>query len=75
MFGEKYEKIPEGLQDGAGELMNIIFGYAKKILNEKGYVIEMAITPWALKNPFCLKHLKVSIYFKPSNHPQSTSSF
>jgi len=50
MFGEKYEKIPEGLQDGAGELMNIIL-VTQKILNEKGYVLKCPHSMGA-ENPF-----------------------
>jgi chemotaxis protein CheX len=37
MLGEKFDGISADIEDGAGELLNIIFGQAKKILNEKGY--------------------------------------
>lgn len=43
MFGETYSTITKDLEDGAGELLNIIFGHAKKILNEKGYAIQKAL--------------------------------
>lgn len=43
MFGEKYETITEEIQDGAGELLNIIFGQAKTKLNANGFSIERAI--------------------------------
>lgn len=43
MFGEKYETITDDIQDGAGELLNIIFGYAKTQLNANGFNIERAI--------------------------------
>jgi chemotaxis protein CheX len=43
MFGEKFDTITKELEDGATELLNIIFGQAKRTLNEKGYAIEQAI--------------------------------
>lgn len=44
MLGEEYTEITEELEDGAGELLNIIFGHAKKILNDnEDYSIEKAI--------------------------------
>lgn len=43
MLGEKYEKITKDVEDGAGELLNIIFGAAKRVLNEKGYALQKAI--------------------------------
>ncbi|MGK5083067.1 chemotaxis protein CheX [Bdellovibrionota bacterium FG-1] len=43
MLGEKYTEITQELQDGAAELLNIIFGSAKAILNKQGYTIQKAI--------------------------------
>jgi chemotaxis protein CheX len=43
MLGEAYTEITDDLQDGAGELLNIIFGQSKAVLNEKGFGIEKAI--------------------------------
>lgn len=43
MLGEEYTEITKDIQDGAGELTNIIFGQAKAILNEKGYSLKTAI--------------------------------
>jgi chemotaxis protein CheX len=43
MLGEKFETITEELQDGAAELLNIIFGSAKTVLNQQGHVIQKAI--------------------------------
>jgi chemotaxis protein CheX len=44
MLGEKHTEISNEIQDGCGELLNIIFGNAKAELNaQKGYVIEKAI--------------------------------
>jgi chemotaxis protein CheX len=33
MLGEEFTEINNEVEDGAGELMNIIFGTAKKVLN------------------------------------------
>lgn len=43
MLGEEFTSLTPEIQDGAAELTNIIFGHAKKVLNEKGYGIKMAI--------------------------------
>lgn len=43
MLGEPCKEITKDLEDGAGELLNIIFGHAKRELNERGYGIEKAI--------------------------------
>ena len=43
MLGEKFTDITQDLEDGAGELLNIIFGSAKVVLNERGYDIQKAI--------------------------------
>lgn len=43
MMGEEYTEINDELQDGAAELLNIIFGQAKATLNNSGYDLEMAI--------------------------------
>lgn len=43
MLGETYTEITKDIEDGAGELTNIIFGQAKVILNEKGYALKTAI--------------------------------
>lgn len=43
MLDEEYEEITDDLQDGAAELLNIIYGHAKVVLNEKGYGIQKAI--------------------------------
>jgi len=43
MLMEEYSEINNELEDGAGELLNIIFGQAKNILSQKGYSIEKAI--------------------------------
>lgn len=43
MLGEDHKEITTELQDGAGELLNIIFGHAKRVLNTQGYDIQKAI--------------------------------
>jgi chemotaxis protein CheX len=43
MLGESYTDITKDLEDGAAELLNMIFGQAKADLNEKKYEIEKAI--------------------------------
>jgi chemotaxis protein CheX len=43
MLGETYTEINDDMQDGAAELLNIIFGQAKIVLNEKNYRIDKAI--------------------------------
>jgi chemotaxis protein CheX len=43
MLGETYDVLTDELESGAGELLNIIYGQAKKALNEKGYKIPLAI--------------------------------
>jgi chemotaxis protein CheX len=48
MLGEKYAEITEELQSGAAELLNIIFGSAKVVLNAQGYTIQKAI-PTAIR--------------------------
>lgn len=43
MLGEPCTEINQDLQDGVAELLNIIFGQAKIILNQQGYTIQKAI--------------------------------
>lgn len=43
MLDEEFTTITQDLQDGAAELLNIIFGQAKIVLNEEGYEIQKAI--------------------------------
>jgi chemotaxis protein CheX len=43
MLGEEYTEITKEIEDGAGELTNIIFGQAKVTLNELGYGIKTAL--------------------------------
>lgn len=43
MLGEEYTTITKEIEDGAGELTNIIFGQAKALLNEQGFGIKTAL--------------------------------
>lgn len=43
MLGESFTELNDELADGAAELLNMIFGHAKKILNERGHTIEKAL--------------------------------
>jgi len=43
MLGEKYTEITDELQDGVAELLNIIYGQAKVVLNQQGHNVEKAI--------------------------------
>jgi chemotaxis protein CheX len=50
MLGEPQKEITRDLEDGAAELLNIIFGQSKVILNEKGFGIEKAL-PTVVRAP------------------------
>lgn len=56
MLGEDYQEVTSDLEDGAGELLNIIFGHAKRVLNEKNYAIEKAIPSIARGTGLSVKH-------------------
>lgn len=43
MLGEKFTQITDELQDGAAEVLNMIFGHAKVVLNQQGHTIQKAI--------------------------------
>ena len=44
MVGEKHDKISPEIEDAAGELLNMIFGHAKTVLNDKkGHSLEKAL--------------------------------
>ncbi|OFZ19193.1 MAG: hypothetical protein A2X94_11250 [Bdellovibrionales bacterium GWB1_55_8] len=43
MIGENPGEITKENEDAAAELLNIIFGQAKVVLNRKGYAVQMAI--------------------------------
>jgi chemotaxis protein CheX len=43
MLGEEYTEVTKEIVDGTGEIINMIFGQAKVVLNEKGYGIKTAL--------------------------------
>lgn len=43
MLGETIETINKDIEDGAGELLNIIFGQAKKSFAAQGYPVEPSV--------------------------------
>ncbi len=43
MLGEEFKEVTNDLQDGVAELLNIIFGQAKVVLNHQGHTIQKAI--------------------------------
>ena len=57
MLGEEFTAISPENEDGAGEMLNMIFGHAKTILNEKGYSIEKAIPTVVTGKSLSLKSL------------------
>jgi chemotaxis protein CheX len=57
MLGEKSDEITAELEDGAGELLNIVFGFAKRVLNERGYQLEKAIPTVLRGSGILVKHL------------------
>lgn len=60
MIGETYEVIDQELEDGAGELLNIIFGHAKAILNNKGYNIQKAIPTIVRGKDLVINHISTN---------------
>jgi chemotaxis protein CheX len=60
MLGEEFTEIDDELQDGAAELLNIIFGQAKKTLNERGYSIQKAIPTIIRGEKLRVNHLTTS---------------
>src|SRR3989338_8260723 len=56
MLGEEYKTINEENKDAVAELLNIIFGAAKKVLNEGGMNIKPAIPIIVQGNGHSLSH-------------------
>lgn len=58
MLGEKHDVITKEIEDAAGEILNIIFGQAKAVLNAKeGYAIQKAIPTIVRGNTLQVHHL------------------
>jgi chemotaxis protein CheX len=57
MVGEKHQKITPELEDAAGELLNMIFGQAKTVLNDqKGYTLDRALPTILSGEKLSLRH-------------------
>jgi len=54
MLKEECTQITSDLEDGAAELLNITFGHAKRVLNEKDYQVKKAI-PTIVRGPSLAK--------------------
>lgn len=61
MLSEECTEISRELEDGAAELLNIIFGRAKTILNEKNYAIEKAIPTIIRGKSLAVRHLTEAV--------------
>ncbi len=57
MLGEECTEINQDMEDGAGELLNIIFGQAKTTLNQLGYSLEKAIPTIVRGRELKVKHI------------------
>lgn len=57
MLGEPQAEITRELEDGASELLNIIFGQAKTTLNSRGHSFEKALPTIVRGNDLKVKHL------------------
>ena len=57
MLGEDYKEITKDLEDGAGEILNMIFGHAKRVLNESGHSFEKAIPAIVRAKDLTVSHL------------------
>lgn len=58
MLGETFKEISQDVEDAAGELLNIIFGHAKKKLNEEGHSLQKAIPTVVRGANIRLKHMQ-----------------
>lgn len=57
MVGEKHEKITPEIEDAAGELLNMIFGQAKTVLNDqKGFNFEKALPTVLVGEKLKIRH-------------------
>lgn len=60
MLMSEFTEITQDLQDGAAELLNIIFGGAKTVLNQQGYTIQKAIPTVVRGQHIQTSHLSTS---------------
>jgi chemotaxis protein CheX len=60
MLGDTFTEITPDLADGASELINIIFGCAKKTLNDNGHNISRAVPSVVQGDKIKLVHMSTS---------------
>lgn len=58
MIGEKHTSITNEIKDGAGEILNIIFGQTKTELVAKGYKLEKALPTVLVGENLSIHHIK-----------------
>jgi chemotaxis protein CheX len=56
MVGEDIKELNQEIQDGAAELLNIIYGHAKRILTAKDYKLDKAIPTVLMGEGMTVKH-------------------
>jgi len=56
MLGETFEEVTAEISDGAGEICNQIFGYAKTELNKKGFDLTPALPSVVFGDNHRIKH-------------------
>lgn len=57
MLSEEFKEITSDLEDGAGELANIVYGTAKRILNNRGHVMQKALPSVVRGEKLQIRHL------------------
>ena len=57
MLGENFDQINSEISDGAGEIINQIYGHGKTILNQQGFDLERSLPKVLLG-----QNINVSIY-------------
>lgn len=72
MLGEQQTEINCYLQDGAAELLNMIFGATKVILNERGYQFQSAIPSVILGEKLKTAHMtQKKVFVLPFEFPDN----
>lgn len=59
MMDESFTEISKDLEEGASEILNVIFGQAKKVLNEQGHTFEPALPAVIRGENLEVKHMTV----------------
>ncbi len=77
LLGMEATEITSDLEDGAAEILNMIFGLAKDQLNRRGYAIDRAIPTIIRGQGIRLKHqtrsLPIVVPFELKGLPESSS--